>query len=61
MKIILLVLDERLEFTFNNSDNNSEYNFNTTDRFFMKMKLIYSYGINFKESDFSKSSSYEIK
>jgi len=50
----------KLEFMFNNSENNSEYKFNTTDRFFLNQKIDLSYGISFKESDFSKSSSYEI-
>ena len=60
MNQILLAQDEKLEFTFNNSDKNSEYNFNTTDRFFLNQKIDLSYGFSFKESDFSKSSSYEI-
>ena len=50
----------KVEFTFNNSDKNSEYKFNTTDRFFLNKKIDLSYGFSFKESDFSKSSSYEI-
>ena len=50
----------KVEFTFNNSDKNSEYKFNTTDRFFLNQKIDLSYGLSFKESDFSKSSSYEI-
>ena len=50
----------KVEFTFNNSDKNSEYKFNTTDRFFLNQKVDLSYGLSFKESDFSKSSSYEI-
>ena len=50
----------KVEFTINNSDKNSEYNFNTTDRFFLNQKIDLSYGFSFKESDFSKSSSYEI-
>ena len=50
----------KVEFTFNNSDKNSEYKFNTTDRFFLNQKIDLSYGFSFKESDFSKSSSYEI-
>ena len=38
MNQILLVQEEKLEFTFNNSDKNSEYKFNTTDRFFLNQK-----------------------
>ena len=29
----------KIQFTFNNSDNNSEYNFSTTDRFFLNKKI----------------------
>ena len=50
----------KVEFTINTSDKNSEYKFNTTDRFFLNQKIDLSYGFSFKESDFSKSSSYEI-
>ena len=49
----------KVEFTFNNSDKNSEYKFNTTDRFFLNQNVDLTYGLSFKESDFSKSSSYE--
>ena len=50
----------KIEFLINNSENNSEYTFNTSDKFFLNNDVSLSYGLSFKESDFSKSSSYEI-
>jgi len=50
----------KVEFTINTSDKNSEYKFNTTDRFFLNQNVDLSYGVSFKESDLSKSSSYQI-
>ena len=44
----------------NSSEKNSEYKFNTTNKFFLNKDIDLSYGLSFKESDFSKSSSYEI-
>ena len=50
----------KVEFTINTSDKNSEYKFNTTDRFFLNQNVDLSYGVSFKESDLSQSSSYQI-
>ena len=50
----------KVEFLINNSENNSEYTFNTSNKFFLNNDVSLSYGLSFKESDFSKSSSYEI-
>ena len=50
----------KVEFLINSSENNSEYKFNTSNKFFLNKDISLSYGISFKESDFSKSSSYEI-
>ena len=49
-----------VEFLINSSEDNSEYKFNTSNKFFLNKDISLSYGISFKESDFSKSSSYEI-
>ena len=50
----------KVEFLINSSEDNSEYKFNTSNKFFLNKDISLSYGISFKESDFSKSSSYEI-
>ena len=50
----------KVEFLINSSENNSEYKFNTSNKFFLNKDMSLSYGLSFKESDFSKSSSYEI-
>ncbi len=49
-----------LEFMINNSDKNNEYTFNTTDKFFLNRDMDLSYGLSYKERDYSKSSSYEL-
>ncbi len=50
----------KVEFLINSSENNSEYKFNTSNKFFLNNDMSLSYGLSFKESDFSKSSSYEL-
>lgn len=50
----------KVEFLINSSENNSEYKFNTSNKFFLNKDMSLSYGLSFKESDFSKSSSYEL-
>ncbi len=49
-----------IEFMINNSESNSEYKFNTKDRFFLNKDMDLSFGLSFQESDYSKSSSYEL-
>ena len=39
----------KVEFTINTSDKNSEYKFNTTDRFFLNQNVDLSYGVSFKD------------
>ena len=49
-----------IEFMINNSENNSQYKFNTKDRFFLNKDMDLSFGLSYQESDYSKSSSYEL-
>tara|TARA_Y100001970_G_scaffold284283_1_gene401321 strand:- start:1749 stop:4019 length:2271 start_codon:yes stop_codon:yes gene_type:complete len=50
-----------LEFTINNSENNNEFSFETTDSFFLNKDLDLKFGLSYKERDLSKSSSYQIE
>ena len=49
-----------LEFMINNSNNNNEYTFNTTDKFFLNRDMDLSFGLSYKERDYSRSSSYQL-
>ena len=49
-----------LEFSINNSENNNDYVFSTTDKFFLNRDMDLSFDLNFKERDYSKSSSYQL-
>ena len=49
-----------VEFMINNSDANNEYIFNTTNKFFLNRDMDLSFGLSYKERDYSKSSSYEL-
>jgi len=49
-----------LELMINNSENNNEYIFKTTDKFFLNRDMDLSLGLSYKERDYSKSSSYEL-
>ena len=49
-----------VEFMINNSDKNNEYTFNTTNKFFLNRDMDLSFGLSYKERDYSKSSSYEL-
>ncbi len=49
-----------LEFMINNSEDNSEYTLNTTERFFFNRDISLKYGIGYQENDYSSSSSYQL-
>ena len=49
-----------VELLINNSENNSEYTFNTRDRFFGDKNIYLDLGLSYKQSDYSKSSSYTL-
>ena len=49
-----------VEVMINNSDENNEYTFNTTNNFFLNRDMDLSFGLSYKERDYSKSSSYEL-
>ena len=49
-----------VELLVNNSEDNSEYKFNISDKVFYNRGIKLNFGINYKESDFSKSSSYNL-
>ena len=49
-----------LEFMINNSENNNEYTLNSTDKFFLNRDIDLTFGLSYKENDYSKYSSYTL-